>query len=345
MILHGEDTGCLAFDDVRLIPQLSDIESRAEIKLETKLRNTDIVMRTPVFASPMDKISGPQMANAIWDTSGGIAVIHRYCSIEEQLKMAKAVKVPAAAVGTTGDFLERAQELVHKGVKIICIDVAHGHHLLVKRAIEKIRSISNDFHIMAGNVATIEGYEALNLWGADSVRVGVGTGSICITSVQTGHGKPLWQSIYDIGRYLRGTDRINCAQIIADGGIRQFGDITKSIGAGADFVMMGSMLSGTDEAPGDIIEQDGKRFKSYRGMASKESQIEWRGYHSSNEGIETKVPYKGSVKPILEDLDNALRSGLSYSGARTIKELQERAVFVRVSSASAIEASPHILLQ
>ena len=182
----------------------------------------------------------------------------------------------AAAVGTSGDYLERAAALVGHGAKILCVDVAHGHHVLMKLALTKLRELFGDtVHIMAGNVATLEGYNDLVDWGADSVRCNIGGGSICSTRIQTGHGVPGLHTIIDCARSDRN------APIIADGGIRNSGDIVKALAAGADFVMLGSLLSGTDETPGDVINTREGKFKSYRGMASKDAQVEWRGRTAS----------------------------------------------------------------
>jgi len=280
---------------------------------------------------------------------GGLGVIHRYDSIENQAKIAHASVdstsldqyAIAAAVGVSGDFEERAGALWDAGVKIICIDVAHGHHILVKRALEKLRGIFGQaVHLMAGNVATLGAFNALSDWGADSVRVGVGGGSICSTRVQTGHGVPTLQSILDCAR----TDRDTA--IIADGGIRNSGDIVKCLAAGADFAMIGSLLSGTSETPGEVLKVGRNKViqvKSYRGMASSEAQMEWRGVISSQEGISTTVRCKGPVSDVLEDLSVGIRSVLSYSGARTITEFQAKSRFIRQTNAGVVESSTHIL--
>jgi IMP dehydrogenase len=191
---------------------------------------------------------------------------------------------------------------------------------------------------MAGNVATRDGFEDLADWGADSIKCNVGGGSICSTRIQTGHGLPGLQTILDCAQ----SDR--SAKIIADGGLRSSGDMVKALAAGADFVMLGSMLAGTKESPGFVVEEeDGYQYKVYRGMASKEAQIEWRGKFSSNEGISTRIPYKGSVIDVLGDIKNGITSGLSYSGARSINELYCKSELVRQTSAGLSESKTHIL--
>jgi IMP dehydrogenase len=209
----------------------------------------------------------------------------------------------------------------------------------MKEALATLRQVFGDaVHIMAGNVATVEGYNDLVEWGADSIRCNIGGGSICSTRVQTGHGVPGLQTIIDCA-----STNARKVPIIADGGIRNSGDIVKALAAGADFVMLGSLLSGTNETPGDTINTLEGKFKSYRGMASADAQIAWRGQAASLEGIATTVPCKGPVESVLEDLVRGLRSGLSYSGARTIKELQSKARFLRQTSSGQAESSTHIL--
>ena len=328
----------LTYDDVLLTPQYSDIQSRSEVSLESSLGRLNFTL--PIIASPMDTITESPMAAAI-DVCGGLGVVHRYSSIETQCQhigCLPAETIVAAAIGASGDYLERATALVDTGATLLCIDVAHGHHLLVKQALRKLRVIlGHKIHIMAGNVATLEGYNDLVDWGADSVRCNIGGGSICSTRTQTGHGVPGLQTIIDCAR----SDR--SAPIIADGGIRNSGDVVKALAAGADFVMLGSLLAGTDETPGDVINARSGKFKSYRGMASKDAQVAWRGKTASLEGIATTVPCKGPVIDVLRELERGIRSGLSYSGARSIRELQAKAVFLRQTISGQTESTTHIL--
>jgi IMP dehydrogenase len=289
----------------------------------------------------MDTISEIEMGIAM-SQEGGLAVVHRYNSIERQSSIVEGIVfaecVAAAAIGASGDYLDRATALYDEGVRILCVDVAHGHHILMKEALHELRETFGDsIHIIAGNVATLEGYNDLVDWGANSVRCNIGGGSICSTRVQTGHGMPGLQTIIDCAR----SDR--SAPIIADGGIRNSGDAVKALAAGADFIMLGSMLSGTDETPGDIINTRDGKFKSYRGMASKDAQIEWRGQTASLEGVATTVPCKGPLTEVLEDLERGIRSGFSYSGARSIQEIQSKAQFVRQTASGRAESSTHIL--
>ncbi len=334
----------LTYDDVLLQPQYSEIRSRTEINIGTDLGH-GLSLEMPIFSSPMDTVTGGHMASSIYKL-GGAGIIHRYNSIEEQvLEVVKAYEysvnsispVLGAAIGISGDYLERATALLSAGVDFLCLDVAHGHHIMMKEALEKLREIASDFHIMAGNVATLEGVNDLADWGADSVRCNIGGGSICSTRIQTGHGLPGLQTIFECAQ----TDRD--VAIIADGGIRNSGDIVKALAAGADAVMCGSLLSGTTETPGEVFEDSsGFKYKAYRGMASKEAQMKWRGKYSSFEGVSSQVPFRGTVVKILEDVERGIRSGFSYSGAHNLKELQSKAKFVRQTNAGLGESRTHI---
>ncbi len=203
-------------------------------------------------------------------------------------------------------------------------------------------SLGDDVHIMAGNVATLDVFNALPEWGADSVRCNIGSGSICTTRMQTGHGVPGLHTIFECAA----SEWAGEVKIIADGGIKNSGDIVKALAAGADFVMLGSLLAGTTETPGELIQnfgnQMGESRKVYRGMASADAQSEWRGHISSLEGVTTTIPYKGKVDEILHKLEGGIRSGLSYSGARTVDELHRRAVFIRQTEAGRVESDAHV---
>jgi len=327
----------LSFDDVLLEPKYSDIESRSQIDIGNHLSEA-AYLELPVISSPMDTVTEDEMAWAIYD-EGGLGIIHRYNTIEEQVILVKKRRgFKAAAIGVTGDCEARASALFDAGIHYLCLDVAHGHHALVKNALKTLRDVFGDkVHLMAGNVATLKAFNDLADWGADSIRVGIGGGSICSTRINTGHGVPTFQSIHDCSYSNRD------AKLIADGGIKNSGDIVKALAAGADFVMLGSMLAGADESPGEIFTSGNKKYKVYRGMASRSAQMDWRGQSSSPEGISTTIPYKGPVADILQDIAGNVRSGFSYTGARDLREFQSKATFLSQTPAGQFESSTHIL--
>jgi len=325
-------------DDILLRPQYSEIRSRSEVDLTTDL-GKGVVLKFPIISSPMDTVTDAKMATRL-ALCGGLGIIHRYNSIARQSAAVRIASYDSnggnvgAAVGTTGDYLERAQELVGAGANVICIDVAHGHHIMVKKALAKLKKILPDkVHIMAGNVATRDGFEALQHWGADSIRCGVGGGSACSTRIQTGHGVSNLQTLLEVTRHA------TTSKIILDGGIKGAGDIVKAIAVGADAVMIGSLLAGTDASPGEVV--DGR--KVYRGMASKEAQIDWRGKAAASEGVVGSVKYSGLLENYIEELCGNIKSGCSYSGVRKLSDLAIYAQWDYVSSATQAESRPHVL--
>ena len=333
---------CLSFDDVLLVPKFSMLGSRKDADLWTNFMD-GCDLELPIISSPMDTVTGTGMARAM-SSNGGMGIVHRYNTIEEQAVMVTelseaGVDPIAVAIGATGDFFERAKELVSRGAKVLCVDIAHGHHLLLRNALSALKNeFGADVHLMAGNVATLNAFNDVSDWGADSIRVGVGGGSCCSTRITTGHGVPTFQSILDCSE----SDRD--ALIIADGGIKNSGDIVKAYGAGADFVMLGSLLAGTDEAPGDVTTNvSGEKYKYFRGMASRKAQVEWRGWSSTPEGVSTMIPYKGPVGDILADLRGGIASGVSYSGAFGLKDLRRNVEFIKQTSAGMSESRAHIL--
>jgi len=244
-----------------------------------------------------------------------------------------------AAVGVKGDYLERAKELVKNGCNVLFIDIAHGHHKLMSNAISKLKG-ENNVEVVAGSIATAEGVRFLCEHGADAVRVGVGNGSLCETRIRTGVGVPQVSALLDA---VAVADNYN-TPVIADGGVRTIGDVCKGLGCGADSVMLGSLLSGTKETPGEL-EKVGKwpneqLFKKYRGSASRDS----KGNDKNVEGNHKVIPYKGKVSRIIHDIQDGINSSCSYVGASNISEYHSKVEFVEVTRAGQVEASPHLLV-
>ena len=271
--------------------------------------------------------------------------------IQKKLKYPNAAKDDqgrlrvGAALGATGDFLERAKALVAKKVDVLVVDTAHGHSERVLEAVRHVKNALPDVQLIAGNVATYEAARDLIALGVDGVKVGIGPGSICTTRVVSGAGVPQITAIIECARATRDTD----VPLISDGGIKYSGDITKAIAAGADCVMIGSLFAGTEESPGETILYQGRTFKSYRGMGSLGAMAQGSSDRYSQdvsskmvpEGIEGRVPYKGMLADLAFQLVGGLRSGMGYTGCATIKDLQQKARFLRVSAAGLREGHVH----
>ncbi|WP_282801963.1 IMP dehydrogenase [Secundilactobacillus kimchicus] len=354
----------LTFDDVLLIPAESHVLPN-DVDLKVQLAD-NLKLNVPFLSASMDTVTEANMAIATAQ-NGGLGVIHKNMAIEAQAAEVTKVKavagdaahplaavdaqgrlLTAAAVGVTSDTFDRAQALLDAGVDAIIIDTAHGHSAGVLRKVAEIRETYPDATLIAGNVATGAGTRALFEAGVDVVKVGIGPGSICTTRVVAGVGVPQLTAIYDAAEVAQEFKK----PIIADGGIKYSGDIVKALAAGGNAVMLGSMLSGTDEAPGEIFEEDGEKFKSYRGMGSiaamehgSADRYFQGGVNEANklvpEGIEARVAYKGSVSDILFQMVGGLRSGMGYTGSATVQELIDNAQFVRISSAGLVESHPH----
>ena len=254
----------------------------------------------------------------------------------------------AAAIGVGGENLERCKMLYKAGVDAIVIDTAHAHTKSVLKIIKDVKKTFPDLDIVAGNVATAEAAKFLAKAGVDGVKVGIGPGSICTTRIIAGVGYPQLSAIYNVSNALKGTD----ISIIADGGVKHTGDITKAIAAGADCVMLGSLLAGTLESPGETIIYEGRKFKTYRGMGSVEAMEKGskERYFQSTikdknklvpEGIVGRVPYKGSVVESMFQFVGGLKSGMGYCGSKNIKELKDNSKFVQITSAGLDESHPH----
>ncbi|MHA8137809.1 IMP dehydrogenase [Lactobacillaceae bacterium Scapto_B20] len=355
----------ITFDDVLLIPAESHVLPN---EVDTSVQLADnLKLNLPFLSASMDTVTEHEMAITLANL-GGLGVIHKNMLIEDQAKEVEKVKavekdakrfpnaavdsnnhlLAAAAVGVTSDTFKRAEALLNAGVDAIVIDTAHGHSAGVLRKIKEIRDTYPKATLIAGNVATGEGTNALFRAGVDVVKVGIGPGSICTTRVIAGVGVPQLTAIYDAASVARKWGK----PIIADGGIKYSGDAVKAIAAGGNAVMLGSMLSGTDEAPGKIFEENGKKYKSYRGMGSiaamehgsKDRYFQGEVNEAQKlvpEGIEARVEYKGSAKDVVFQMTGGLHSGMGYTGAKDIQTMIDRAQFVRISNAGLIESHPH----
>ena len=331
----------LSFDDILLVPQRSSISSRKEVSLYSTIgqgTKRSIGLKVPIIAAPMDTVCEWEMASAMRD-AGGLGIIHRYMSIEKQQEQVeKAVAssgVVGGSVGTKGSFESDATSLVSAGASIILIDTANGHNDYAINAVKSLRSIfGRDVHIMAGNVSTSDGYERLADAGADSIRVGIGGGSVCTTRVVTGHGVPTLASIMDIRSKFKNGDG---PDIIADGGIRNSGDAAKALAAGANAIMVGRVLAGTHESPGEIVNGQ----KVFRGMASAEAQSDGLGSVSGVEGVATTVPFIGNVADVISEFEAGLKSALSYAGVEDLIDFHSQSMYNRVSGNSLNETKPH----
>lgn len=348
----------LTYDDIQLVPSYSNISSRKNIDLTTQVTKR-YGLRMPLVASCMDTVCESEMAITIAEM-GGVGCLHRFMSIDEQANEVKQIlqglqtdavqkvwnindenwqylpTIPVmAAVGANGDFAERAEALVNAGANIILIDVAHGHHENVKQALTKLKNLLPDYvDFIAGNIASAIAANDLENWGADGLRVGVGGGSLCTTRLKTGFGVPNVSCLQDV-------TTTTTLPIMADGGIRTSGDIAKALALGSSCVMLGSLIAGTKEAPGKIIEKSTGLYKRYRGAASLETKMVHNQEQRNVEGESTVIPFKGGAKYVIETLLDGVRSAFSYGGANNIKEFKPN--YVQVTNAGLAEAKPHLI--
>ena len=328
------------FDDILLEPIYNHYESRRMVDTSMQCRQGKLHLDLPILTANMDTVTEDKMANFIGE-KGGMGVLHRFMSIEDNIKVFKKCTHKAfVSIGCSTAELERAQALKDAGAQYFCVDVAHAHAKYVGRTLKELRKILVEDCIIAGNVATYAGADYLSSCGADIIKVGIGGGSVCSTRIKTGFGVPTLYSVKQCARIDR--------SIIADGGIKTPGDIVKALAFGADFVMLGSMFSGTEVTPGEPIKkEDGSLIKRYRGMASKEAHEglignvpEWK----TAEGVSTEVPYRQDQEAIVADIIGGLRSGLTYGGAASIRELQRKMNYSVITPAARQESIPHKLL-
>jgi len=352
------------FDDVLLVPAMSTVVP-AQVNLATRLTDR-ITLNIPVVSAAMDTVTEEKMAISL-ALQGGLGFIHKNMSIEAQTQMVHNVKnyeiekgfvnacvddkgklVVGAAVSVSENTLERVEALVSAGVDIIAVDSAHGHSQGVINTIKKIHEQFPDLDLVGGNIVTAQAAIDLIYAGANVVKVGVGPGSICTTRVVAGVGVPQVTAVNDIYQVAK-TYNVG---VIADGGIKLSGDIVKALAAGGDCVMLGGLLAGCEETPGEVMEVFGKKVKAYMGMGSLSamqrgsSDRYFQGGEKElkklvPEGIEATVPYKGPIQEVIYQMMGGLRSGMGYCGCKSIKELKEKAQFIKISNAGLRESHPH----
>ncbi len=337
----------LSFDDVLLIPQKSKINSRADVSLKTEIA-PNFFLDIPIIATNMDSVTGVEMA-VVMAGYGGLAFIPRFDVPEiEAQKIADVKKEKArvfATVGLRDDFMVRAKLCIKAGADGLLLDVAHGHMTKMLTAIKQLKTTFK-LPLIAGTIATYEGAMDLYSAGADTLKVGVGAGSICITRIVAGSGVPQITALSEANRAKK---RFKNKFIMADAGMKNSGDIVKALAAGADCVCTGTLLAGTDEAPGKIVEREGVYYKEYNGSTSTLEKQREMGRHNGHkphfglhvEGVSGFVRYKGPVKIVLDQLCAGIRSGFSYSGAKNIEELHKKAQFIQITNAGLRESHAH----
>ncbi len=350
------------FDDVLLLPNYSNF-LREEISFEIDLHPT-LRLKLPILSSPMDTVTTAPMAIQMAQ-AGGLGIIHRAMSVEEQcleIQEVKSIKpnspkatineknelLVGVALGVGPDFEAQVEKLVEAGADLLVLDTAHGHAEYIINGIKQIKAKFN-IPIMAGNIATFEAARDLGEAGADILRVGMGPGSICTTRIVTGMGVPQLTAVSEVSRYTKAAGKT----VIADGGIKQIGDIPKAMGFGADCVMLGSMLAGFDESPGERMEINGEMYKTYRGMGSIGAMTKnggsRYGQNATNpkqlvaEGVEGLVKLKGTVADLLFQIEGGLRSAFYYIGAKNMSEFYDKARFVKITSSGLKESHPHTI--
>jgi IMP dehydrogenase len=339
---HMQSTTAITFDDVLLVPGYNHYESRRVVDISMTDKTGKLKLDIPVISSNMDTVTESEMANFM-GSKGGMGALHRFCTIEENVAMFKQCRTSTfVSIGASERELQRVEALRDAGAQYFVIDVAHGHARYVGKTLKQMRDmLGENACIMAGNVATYAGADYLVSCGADMIKVGIGGGSVCSTRIKTGFGVPMLTSLLDCRRLDR--------SVVADGGIRTAGDVVKALAFGADYVMIGGMLAGTQPTPGKVhVKPDGTKVKMYRGMASREAQEDFTGGMSdwkTAEGVSTEVAYREDQAEIISDIIGGLRSGLTYGGANTIRELQRKLNYVQITQAGRIESLPHKTLK
>jgi len=334
----------LSYGDALLVPQRSPVDSRSDIDLTAQL-TPSLSLDIPLVSAAMDTVTETETAIALAEL-GGLGVIHRFLSIDEQANAVRTVAAHggpvAAAVGIDEDYLARTGAILEAGADAVVLDVAHGH---MERALDAVAAIRDKYdpEIVAGNVVTPQAVEDLAAAGADCVKVGVGPGSHCTTREVAGAGYPQLSAVDECADRA---DELGVT-VMADGGIKHSGDAAKALMAGAETVMMGGFFAGTDEAPGRVVSRGGERFKRSRGMAStaaNDDRADKQIAVDAGEGVDALTPYKGPLEPLTEEFLAGIRSGISYCGRHTIQKARENAVFVKVDQGAKERESAHGVL-
>lgn len=341
----------LSYDDVLLVPQYSEVKSRNQVDLSTEIV-TGLILGLPIISSNMTDVTGFKMATELAKL-GGLGVIPRFQSSENQADVIEKIKkqnlLVGAAIGIRNGMFDRLETLINAGADIFFLDVAHGHMRKVIEATKDIKKRFPKVKLISGNVATAEGAEHLFKSGADGVKVGIGPGSICTTRNTTGSGVPQITALLEVAEIAKKCKKT----FIADGGIKNSGDIVKALATGASGVMLGNMLAGSDEAPGKKIKRDGKWYKVYNASTSVSEKINHvkrngsefeKHYVKQIEGVESLVPYKGRLTDVIESYTANMRSGFSYSGASNIKALWKNAKFIQITAMGKHESGTHDVL-
>ncbi|SYX09046.1 Inosine-5'-monophosphate dehydrogenase,inosine 5'-monophosphate dehydrogenase,L-lactate dehydrogenase (FMN-dependent) and related alpha-hydroxy acid dehydrogenases,inosine-5'-monophosphate dehydrogenase,IMP dehydrogenase / GMP reductase domain [Chlamydia poikilotherma] len=341
----------LTFDDVLLVPQYSDV-----LPQDTCLASSisgSLPLTIPILSAAMDSVTELSMARAM-TVAGGLGIVHKNMDTSAQVSIVKQIKsqssslVVGGAVGIGQEGLERADALVEVGIDALVVDTAHGHSKLVLDTALTIKKNYPSVTLIVGNIVSRAAALCLAEIGVDAVKVGIGPGSICTTRIISGVGLPQLTAVIDVSEALRDSS----VRVIADGGMRYSGDIVKALAAGAHCVMLGSMLAGTDETPGEVVRINEQAYKTYRGMGSlgamKRGSAE-RYFQKNNakkfvpEGVEGLVPYKGSLDDVLYQILGGIRSGMGYLGAHNLEELRQNAVFARITHSGRAESHIHNL--
>jgi len=345
----GDIKESLTFDDVTLVPQYSSVLPN-QTSTKTEL-SKNLKLNIPLLSSAMDTVTESKMAIAM-ARSGGLGIIHKNLNPKNQALQVKKIKKKnffvGAAVGTNEEDIDRVYKLLESKVDLIVVDTAHGHTKKVLTIIKKIKQISKNSIVCAGNIATGKAAKFLADSGADIVKVGIGPGSICTTRLVTGIGVPQLSAVLDVKKALKNYK----TKIISDGGIKFSGDIAKALAAGANAVMVGSLFAGTTESPGKIFNHKGKLYKNFRGMGSAGAMSAGsadRYFQEKNkniskyvaEGVEGIVQFKGPVNKIIYQLIGGLKSSMGYMGSKTIKDLQKKSEFVKITKAGFYESTVH----